>query len=169
MKTHLLAMGMLLAAGLTVGVESLDAANTPKPPSAKKFETLANSALEAMKQKAAKLKITGIAVVCYSPGDAVQGWTSKMAVVGRMKDVPTATDKGSNLLAIAYSKAAEMADTLENSGTAKRAPMTGEFGWQGGAVARVKAGYVIVAFSGGKSEDDFKVSTAGLDALKPGI
>jgi uncharacterized protein GlcG (DUF336 family) len=62
-----------------------------------------------------------------------------------------------------------MADTLENSGTAKRAPMTGEFGWQGGLVVRVKAGYVIVAFSGGKSEDDVEVSRSGLEVLKAAL
>ena len=59
-----------------------------------------------------------------------------------------------------------MADTLENSGTAKRVPMTGEFGWQGGLVIRVKTGYLIVAFSGGKSEDDVEVSRSGVEVLK---
>jgi len=105
-------------------------------------------------------------VVSYAQGDTIQGWTSKMAVVGRMKDAPSATEKGNNLLGIAYAKSAEMADTLENSGTAKRLPMTGEFGWQGGVIARVKTGFAIVAFSGGKSEDDVQVSKAGLEVLK---
>ena len=122
-----------------------------------------------MKARAAELKITGVAVVSYAQGDTFQGWTSKSAVVGRMKDAPTTTEKGNNLLAIAYAKAAEMADTLENSGTAKRPPMTGEFGWQGGVIARVKTGYAIVAFSGGKSEDDVQVSRAGLEVLKGGL
>jgi hypothetical protein len=62
-----------------------------------------------------------------------------------------------------------MADTLENSGTAKRPPMTGEFGWQGGVVAEVKGSYVIVSFSGGKSEDDVQVSKAGLEVMKKGL
>jgi uncharacterized protein GlcG (DUF336 family) len=44
--------------------------------------------------------------------------------------------------------------------------MTGEFGWQGGVIAKVKTGYLIVAFSGGKSEDDVQVSKAGLEVLK---
>ena len=161
MKIHLLAIGMLMAVSLTVS-----AASAPKPVSAKKFDALADSALAAMKKRAAELKVTGVAVVAYAQGDSIQGWTSKMAVVGRMKDAPSATEKGNNLLGIAYAKAAEMADTLENSGTAKRPPMTGEFGWQGGVVARVKTGYVIVAFSGGKSEDDVEVSRAGLEVLK---
>jgi len=166
MKKHLLTMGMLLVVALAAGGGHIGAASAPKPVSAKRFDALANAALAAMKNRAAELKVTGVAVVSYAQEDTIQGWTSKMAVVGRMKDAPSATEKGNNLLAIAYAKAAEMADTLQDSGTAKRPPMTGEFGWQGGVVAKVKTGYVIVAFSGGKSEDDVQVSRAGLDVLK---
>ena len=166
MKKHLLVSAMLLAVSLAAGEGYARAANAPKPISAKKFDALATAALEAMKKRAAELKVTGVAVVNYAPGDSIQEWTSKMAVVGRMKDAPTATDKGNNLLGIAYAKAAEMADTLKDSGTATRPPMTGEFGWQGGVIARTRTGYVIVAFSGGKSEDDVQVSKAGLELLK---
>ena len=169
MKTRQLATGMLLAVSLASSEGTVRAANVPKPVTAKKFDALADAALAAMKKRAAELKITGVAVVSYAQGDSIQGWTSKMAVVGRMKDTPSATEKGNNLLAIAYAKAAEMADTLQNSGTAARPPMTGEFGWQGGVIARVKTGYVIVAFSGGKSEDDVEVSRAGLEVLKPSL
>ena len=165
MKIPLLAVGMLLAIGLTAGGAQAPAANTLKPVSAKKFDALADAALVSMKKRAAELKITGVAVVAYAQGESIQGWSSKMAVVGRMKDAPSTDSKGNNLLGIAYAKAAEMADTLENSGTAKRTPMTGEFGWQGGVIGRVKTGYVIVAFSGGKSEDDVEVSRAGLEVL----
>jgi len=96
-----------------------------------------------------------------------------MAIVGRMID-PKACVNGNNLLGIAYAKSAEMADTLENSGTAKRPPMTGEFGWQGGVIAQVKigktgSGHIIVSFSGGKSEDDVEVSKAGLEVMKKGL
>jgi hypothetical protein len=143
-------------------------AKTSKSISAKRLDALEGRAIEVMKQRAAELKVTGVAVVAYAPGETIQGWTSRMAVVGKMKDPPSATAaKGSNLLGIAYAKASEMADTLQNSGTANRPPMIGEFGWQGGVVSRVKTGYVIVAFSGGKSEDDVQVSTAGLSVLKP--
>jgi hypothetical protein len=169
MKLSIFAATALLAIGLTAGYGTANAASAPKPVSAKKFDALAEAALTAMKARAAELKITGVAVVSYAQGDTFQGWTSKSAVVGRMKDAPTTTEKGNNLLAIAYAKAAEMADTLENSGTAKRPPMTGEFGWQGGVIARVKTGYAIVAFSGGKSEDDVQVSRAGLEVLKGGL
>jgi hypothetical protein len=43
--------------------------------------------------------------------------------------------------------------------------MTGEFGWQGGVIAKAKTGYVVAAFSGGPSEDDVRVSRAGLQIL----
>jgi hypothetical protein len=169
MKIRLLALGVVIAVSLAASEGHVRAASAAKPVSAKKFDALANAALDAMKRRAAELKVTGVAVVSYAQGDSIQGWTSKMAVVGRMKDVPTATEKGNNLLGIAYAKSAEMADTLENSGTAKRLPMTGEFGWQGGVIARTKTGYVIVAFSGGKSEDDVQVSQAGLEVLKSAL
>jgi hypothetical protein len=126
------------------------------------FDASAAAALQAMKFRAEELKIGGAAVLAYFEGDRIESWTSKMLVVGRVKDEPTATDKGSNLLAIAYAKAAEMADTLKNSGSGVRPPMTGEFGWQGGVIVRVKTGYVIAAFSGGRSEDDVAVSRAGM-------
>jgi hypothetical protein len=166
MRKHRIAIGILLVLCIAAGQGRINAAHAPKPVGAKKFDALADTALAAMKQKAAELKIGGVAVVSYAAGDSIQGWISKMSVVGRMKDVPSDTQKGNNLLGIAYAKAAEMADTLKDSGTAGRPPMTGEFGWQGGVVARTKTGYVIVAFSGGKSEDDVQVSRTGLEVLK---
>jgi len=167
MKTRLPALAILIALTLAAGQGNARAASAPKPVSAKKFDALASAALEAMKKRAAELNVTGVAVISYAQGETIQGWTSKMAVVGRMKDAPSATEKGNNLLGIAYAKSAEMADTLQDSGTAKRPPMTGEFGWQGGVFFQGKTGVVIVAFSGGKSEDDVQVSRAGLELLKP--
>jgi hypothetical protein len=172
MKNPRIGLAILLILSHAAGQMPARAASTKpesaytKPVSPKKFDALATAALAAMKTRAEELKIGGVAVVSYAPGPAIQGWTSKMAVVGRMKDPQTATEKGNNLLGIAYAKSAEMADTLQNSGTASRPPMTGEFGWQGGVIARVKSGYVIVAFSGGKSEDDVQVSRAGLAILQ---
>jgi hypothetical protein len=137
----------------------------PKPVNAKRFDSAAQAALAAMKQRAAELKIQGVAVVSFAPGDTIEAWSSQMAVVGHMTD-HTNGEKGNNLLGIAYAKASEMANTLKDSGTSGRPPMTGEFGWQGGVMARIANGYIIVAFSGGKSEDDVEVSKAGLAALK---
>ena len=88
-----------------------------------------------------------------------------MMVVGRMKDEPTPEKKGNNLLAIVYAKAAEMADTLKNSGSQVRPPMTGEFGWEGGVIVRARGGYLIAAFSGGQSADDVAISHVGLASV----
>jgi hypothetical protein len=130
------------------------------------FAEQADKALLAMQQRAAELKVTGVAVVAYSEGDSVKSWSSKMVVVGNLKTSPSQNDPaGANLLAIAYSKAAEMADTLKNSGSAGRPPMKGEFGWQGGLVAKGQTGILIAAFSGGPSADDVKISQAGLAVL----
>ena len=169
MKMRLLLPGMLVAAGIVLSGVHAGAANAAKPISAKKFDALADAALTAMKKRAVELKISGVAVVSFAEGDSVQGWNSKMAVVGRMKDAPSATEKGNNLIGIAYAKSAEMADTLKDSGTAGRPPMTGEFGWQGGVTAKTKTGNIIIAFSGGKSEDDVEVSKSGLAVMKAGL
>lgn len=139
-------------------------AKTPKPMSAREFDGVARAALAAMKARANELHINGVAVVAFAPGERVESWQSQMAVVGSMTDQKS--EKGNNLLGIAYAKAAEMAETLKDSGTAGRQPMTGEFGWQGGVVARTGRGILIVAFSGGKSEDDVQVSKAGLEVMK---
>jgi hypothetical protein len=129
------------------------------------FEEVADSALMAMTKRAEELKIKGVAVVAYIEGDTTKSWSSKMMVVGAMKDAPTEKNHGANLLAIAYSKAAEMAETLKDSGSAGRPPMTGETGWQGGLIKKGRTGYLIAAFSGGPSESDLKVSQAGLEVL----
>ena len=99
----------------------------------------------------------------------MQNWSSKMAVVERMTDPAASEGKGNNLLGIAYAKSAEMARTLQDSGTVKGTPMTAEFYWQGGVIIKARGGYVIVAFSGGKSEDDVQVSKAGLEVMKKGL
>ena len=118
------------------------------------FDEVADSALIAMTRRAEELKIKGAAVVAYIEGDTTKSWSSKMVVVGSMKDAPTEKNHGANLLAIAYSKAAEMAETFKDSGNAGRSPMTGETGWQGGLIKKGKTGYLIAAFSGGPSESE---------------
>ena len=156
---------------LTLPLISTRAAHPQSPPqsqttTAPSFDKIADEALAAMRKRAEELKIGGVAVVAFMPGQTLQSWSSKMVVVGRYKDLPTATDKGANLLGIAYAKASEMADTLKDSGSQTRPPMTGEFGWHGGVVERTEAGYLIAAFSGGKSDDDVEVSHTGLAKLK---
>jgi len=139
-------------------------AGTAKTPT-QVFDEVADVALQAMTKRAEELHIKGAALVAYIEGDSTKAWSSKMVVVGALKNAPSEKDRGANLLAIAYAKAAEMADTLKDSGHAGRPPMTGELGWQGGLIKKGKSGYLLAAFSGGPSESDLKVSQAGLDVL----
>src|SRR6266705_1193126 len=100
------------------------------------FCEVADQALLAMKQRALELNMKGVAMVAASEGGRVQSWISKMLVVGSMKKDASTDDPEMNVLAVAYSKAAEMADTLRNSGIGMRPPLKGEFGWPGGVIAR---------------------------------
>jgi len=165
MRTRLLFTCTLLALFLAGAGSQPAAAKSLHAVNGKRFDAAAQAALAAMKSRAAELNIQGVAVVAFAPGDSIQSWMSQMAVVGHMTD-HTNGEKGNNLLAIAYAKASEMANTLKDSGTSGKTPMTGEFGWQGGVMAKVPSGYIIVAFSGGKSEDDVQVSRAGLAILQ---
>ncbi|MCP5520335.1 MAG: hypothetical protein H7A46_02155 [Verrucomicrobiales bacterium] len=129
------------------------------------FEQAADQALAAMTQRAGELNIQGVALVAFIEGDTTKSWSSKMVVVGKVANEPKGENRGSNLLAIAYTKAAEMAVTLKDSGHADRPPMTGETGWEGGLIRKGRNGYLLAAFSGGPSADDLKVSKAGLEVL----
>jgi hypothetical protein len=133
------------------------------------FDKVAQAALSDMREKAYALGIGGVAVVAYFEGDPIDSWVSRMLVVGRYKDSPTQKEPGANLLAIVYSKAAEMADTHKESGSQVRPPMTGEVGWPGGVIARGRHGYILAAFSGGEDKDDLQVSRTGLARLATGL
>lgn len=149
-----------------LGVLLFPARNHATPPEGKaSFAEAADQALAVMKQRAEELHIKGVGMVAFSEGDKIESWSSKMVIVGGMKKRDSATGPEMNLLAIVYSKAAESVDTLKDSGSKVRAPLTGEFGWEGGLIVKTKTGHLIVAFSGGSSEDDLKVSRAGLQAL----
>ena len=176
MKRRIFTMqAMMMATAIAVFSASGGGAKTPagddsateksRSVSSSTFDEAADNALRAMTERAEELRIHGVAVVAFFEGDSIRSWSSKMAVVGTMKNTPSKDSKGDNLLAIAYAKAAEMAATLKASGKAGRPPMTGEFGWEGGLIVRGRTGFWIAAFSGGPSEDDIKVSRAGLDTL----
>lgn len=169
-KLFLLTSFAVLAFATVVSAQDKTAESAPSQSdaevqSARVFNDLADQALLAMKQRAEELKIKGVAVVAYVPGDETLSWSSKMLVVGQLKTSGSTNNPGSNLLAIAYSKASEMADTLKPSGSGVRPPLKGEFGWQGGWIAPGKAGHIIAAFSGGRSEDDVQVSKTGVEVL----
>jgi len=153
------------AAAMTLCLLAMPLPGAPSQGAADDFQRVADQALQAMSKRAEDLRIQGVAVVAYIPEDTPRSWSSKMIVVGKMKNPPAGDNRGANLLAIAYTKAAEMAETLKDSGTTGRPPMTGETGWQGGLIRKVRQGYVLAAFSGGPSEADVKVSRAGLEVL----
>ena len=119
----------------------------------------ADKCLTAMENTALKMQVKGVALLAYIPGDTSISWISKMKVVGAM------SNESSNYLAVAYSKAAEMAETLKNSGSGIREPKLGEFGWQGGIIKKVKEGYILSAFSGATGEQDVEIATVGLKQL----
>jgi hypothetical protein len=133
------------------------------------FDTVADKALAAMKKRAEELNAKGVAVVAYSPGDTVESWSSKMVTVGHLTSPPSSNSPaGENNLAIAYTKAAEMASTLKDSGS-HRPLLKGENGWQGGVMVKGKTGSLFAAFSGGVSSDDVKISRAGLAVLSDAL
>jgi len=123
------------------------------------FDQVASDALEAMKQHAGAINANGAAIVAYIPGEATRSWASRMLVVGSF------SKNNTNVLGIVYTKAAEMADTLKDSGSGVRPSLKGENGYKGGVIQQVPGGYVLAAFSGAKSEDDVSFSRAGLEIL----
>lgn len=134
-------------------------------PKAVTVDAVEERALVAMVKKAEEMGIKGVAVVAVSEGKVVTSWSSKMRVVGSMRKEPSDNEKGANLLAIAYTKAGEMGESLKDSGKAGRPKLGGENGWPGGLIKEVKRGHAIAAFSGGPSEDDVKISQVGLDVM----
>lgn len=123
------------------------------------FGAAGEGALDAMAREAAARQMKGVAVIAFVPGDAARSWTSQMRVVDAFVLAQA------NVLGIAYAKMSEMADTLEPSGSGKRPPHHGEFGYKGGAIRKVAGGHLLAAFSGGKDTDDLDVANVGLDHL----
>lgn len=172
-KIFLLAILVIVSAiGLTATAQS-ERSRTKKATSAKEkaapasenkgekiFLQHADKALSIIEEEAKKINIKGTAVIAFIPGDKTDRWTSKMKVIGFF------TNDNSNTLGVAYTKMAEMADTFKDSGSNSRKVLTGETGWQGGAVKKVEGGYILAAFSGAKGEEDYAVATAGLNFLE---
>ena len=118
------------------------------------FATIAEAALAAMTEHAQLLGVRGAAVVAWATLEPAQHWTSQMRVVGAM------TKGNSNLIAIAYSKAAEMADTLRDSGSGIRPALHGEHGYKGGMIRALAGGHILAVFSGATGEQDIEIAQA---------
>lgn len=119
----------------------------------------AEDCLDLIERAAREMKVQGVAVIAYIPGDSTKSWVSKMRVAGAL------TNGSANFLAIAYSKAAEMADTFKSSGSGAREPLHGEFGYLGGVIKKVDSGFILAVFSGATGEQDAELAGIGVDWL----
>ena len=118
------------------------------------FTLVAHLALRAMADRAQAIGVQGAAIVAWATLSPARQWTSHLHIVGSM------TNGTSNLIAIAYSKAAEMADTLIDSGSEIRPPLRGEFGYKGGVIRPLAGGHILAVFSGATGEQDVDISLA---------
>ena len=129
------------------------------------FQSVAAKIVVEMENHARKLGVKGVIVVA-GMDDSGLSWVSQMKAVDTIKVLDGNPEKsqypGYNFIAIAYSKASEMADTKLNSGSKVRPPYQGEFGYQGGVIKKVQAGYILAVFSGATSEQDLEIAKTGM-------
>ena len=131
------------------------------------FQIKASKIIDAMEKQASKLQVKGVILVNRMDKNG-HSWESFMKAVDIIKKVPDNPEghsyPGYNYIGIAYSKAAEMADTKLNSGSEIRSPYQGEFGYPGGAIKKINSGYLLTVFSGATGEQDFEIAQAGISA-----
>ncbi len=160
MKKLLFLLSLLLASGFSHTNQAQTKAQLKITKRAEKtFVKQADQSLMLIEQAAQKISIKGVAVVAYIPGEVCSSWISKIKVIGHL------TSDKANLLGIAYTKAAEMADTHLDSGSGVREIYSGELGYKGGLIRKVNSGYILAVFSGGSGEQDLEVAKIGLDKL----
>ncbi len=111
-----------------------------------------------MEEKSLEMNIKGVGILAFLDNNK-ENWLSKMKVMGALKN------DEANFLAITYTKAGEMVDTLKNSGTTERTPLLGEFNFLGGVIKKVNNGYILAVFSGATGEEDTVVAEAAIDSL----
>lgn len=158
MKKIILILVLAMASGFNQTIQAKTKQAT-KVSGEKIFIEHADKSLALIEQAAQKISIKGVALIAFIPGDTTKSWISKMKVVGNL------TRNKANLLGIAYTKAAEMADTHLDSGSKIREIYSGELGYKGGLIKRVNSGYILAVFSGGSGEQDLEVAKIGLDWL----
>ena len=119
-------------------------------------------ALEDMKAKAIEMGIEGVAAASVlNSGDTIN-WIGEMKVVGKYLD----HDGGFNLVAVAWSKCAEVMATLADSGNPNHQAITGELNYTGGAFDEYEGIRMAFAFSGATSEEDYVVAKHGIKKMK---
>ena len=131
------------------------------------FQSTAAKIIIEMENHARKLGVKGVIVIASMDNSGLS-WVSQMKAVDTIKVLDGSPEKsqypGYNFIGVAYSKAAEMADTKLNSGSKVRPAYQGEFGYQGGVIKKVQTGYVLTVFSGATSEQDLEIAKAGMNA-----
>ena len=168
MKRIILTMALVIASGFFLNIQSQEKLTEVKEAKSKQisnnsgektFIKQADKSLVLIEEAAQKLSIKGVAIIAFIPGNVTKSWISKMKVVGNL------TTESANLLGIACTKAAEMADTYLDSGSRVRGILSGELGYKGGLIKKVNSGYILAVFSGGASDQDLEVAKIGLDWL----
>ena len=133
------------------------------------FQAVAEKMITEMESRARILGVKGVIIVA-SMDDAGFSWISRMKAVDTIKVIAKNSIQekypGYNFIGIAYSKAAEMADTKLNSGSKIRPAYQGEFGYQGGMIKKIHSGFIITVFSGATSEQDFEIAEVGMNAYQ---
>ena len=133
------------------------------------FQIVSGKMIAEMETHARRLGVKGVMLVA-NMDDKGLSWVSQMKAVDTIKDIPENPEQheypGYNFIGIAYSKAAEMADTKLNSGSKVRSAFQGEFGYQGGVIKKVPSGFMLTVFSGASGEQDFEIATAGMNAYQ---
>jgi hypothetical protein len=136
------------------------------------FQIAADKMIADMENHAKKLDVKGVILVAKMD-ETGTSWISYMKAVKTMKDVPEFPEQheypGYNFIGIAYSKAAEMAETKLNSGSKIRVPYQGEFGYKGGLIKKVQSGFILTVFSGATSEQDFEIAQVGINSYENDI
>lgn len=125
------------------------------------FEEKSKLALDAMEEHAARIGTSGVGVFIYTDDEKAKNWQSVFRIIGAFKTIAE-DGTGYNFISIAYSKVAESIETGKNSGTMDRPRITGEFGYQGSAIAKYEGGIIITSFSGSTGEIDFEIAKSGL-------
>ncbi len=129
-----------------------------------------DNGLQAMVEKAVDFRGRGIAVLLIE--NAFFSWTPGMRLVTdyqRQPDPDMIDDAGSNYIAIAWAKVAQMVSTDLPSGEADRKAYFGEVPYRGGVMIQIGATRYFAAFSGCTEEQDVEIAKAGLAVLTEGI
>ena len=119
-------------------------------------------ALNGMKAKSIEMGIQGVATASVLNEGETLDWIGEMKVAGKYLD----HEGGFNLVAVAWSKCAEVMATLADSGSPNHHVMTGELHYTGGAYDEHEGIKMAFAFSGATSDEDFVVAKYGIEKMK---